>query len=148
MLKTGFTLFVYSKSEDTNKHDCLSFICLPMQCIPKARKKFTFLRDEIPKLMGNVSPNVFKHRMFTIAHIFNIKNEPILVYTKGKRSFPFVSFFVLRLTGHGYFKTIMKALLKKKKKKLRSGIVWHRFLAVLAFIRHLRSYIAVRKLLV
>ena len=32
--------------------------------------------------------------------------------------------------------------------KLRSEIVWHRFFAVLAFIRHLRSYIAVRKLLV
>ena len=31
--------------------------------------------------------------------------------------------------------------------KLRSEIVWHRFFAVLAFIRHFRSYIAVRKLL-
>ena len=32
--------------------------------------------------------------------------------------------------------------------KLRSEIVWHRFFAVPAFIRHFRSYIAVRKLLV
>ena len=36
----------------------------------------------------------------------------------------------------------------KSKPKLGSEIVWHRFFAVLAFIRHLRSYIAVRKLLV
>ena len=32
--------------------------------------------------------------------------------------------------------------------KLRSEIVWHRFFAVPAYIRHFRSYIAVRKLLV
>ena len=32
--------------------------------------------------------------------------------------------------------------------KLRSEIVWHRFFAAAVFIRHFRSYIAVRKLLV
>ena len=32
--------------------------------------------------------------------------------------------------------------------KLRSEIVWHRFFAVPTFIRHFRSYITVRKLLV
>ena len=37
---------------------------------------------------------------------------------------------------------------KKLKKKLRSEVVWHRFFAVPAFIRHFSSYIAVRNLLV
>ena len=38
--------------------------------------------------------------------------------------------------------------LKQPTIKLRSEIVWQRFFAIPAFIRHFRSYIAVRKLLV
>ena len=44
--------------------------------------------------------------------------------------------------------SLINIIIQEQECKLRSEIVWHRFFAVLAFIRHLRSYIAVRKLLV
>ena len=58
------------------------------------------------------------------------------------------SFVLNNLLNIQYSYMVVSTLSAMQILKLRSEIVWHRFFAVPTFIRHFRSYIAVRKLLV